>query len=398
MKILQVTNFFKPSWESGGPARVAYEISKKLVERGHEVTVYTTDGFKHRLDVEKNKPVDVDGIRTYYFRNLSSYLAGKSSLPIPYYLPVVAMKDIKGFDIVHIHEHRTVLAAVACHYAKKHNISYVVQAHGSILPTFQKQTFKKIFDMFVGYRILSGASKVIALTKTESEQYKKMGIDENKIVIVPNGIDMSEYDNLPERGHFKEKYSIKDDEKVILYLGRVHRIKGVDLLIKAFADLAKGIDDVRLVIVGPDDGLLPALKKQIEYLKIGDRILFTGPLYERNKLEAYVDADVYVLPSVYEIFSVTVLEACACGTPVVVTDRCGIADVIDGEAGFATPYNKDQLRDKIVEILGDEELRLRFGEGGRKLTRKYFSWDTILGRIEGLYMGCIKGAEKCENR
>src|SRR4030042_2636002 len=101
MKILQVTNFFKPSWESGGPARVVYEISRKLIEKGHEVTVYTTDGFKWRLDVEKNKPINVDGIRTYYFRNLSNFLAKKVFLT-PYYLPFVARREIKNFDIIHI--------------------------------------------------------------------------------------------------------------------------------------------------------------------------------------------------------------------------------------------------------------------------------------------------------
>ena len=116
MKILQVTNFFKPSWEAGGPPRVVYEISKKLVERGHEVTVYTTDGFKYRLNVEKNKPIDVDGIRVYYFRNLSSYLTRKWILPILYYLPMIAKKEIKEFDIIHIHEYRTFLAIITLYF------------------------------------------------------------------------------------------------------------------------------------------------------------------------------------------------------------------------------------------------------------------------------------------
>ena len=391
MKILQVTNFFKPSWESGGPARVVYEISKKLVERGHDVTVYTTDGYKSRLDVKKNKPVDVDRVKTYYFRNLSSYLTREMVLMIPYYLPIVARRAIRDFDVIHIHEHRTMLAVVVHHYAKKYRVPYILQARGSVLPFFQKRGLKRIFDIFFGYKILRDASKVIALTKTEIEQYKKMGVDEGKIEIVPNGIDLSEYDNLPKRGEFRKKYLIREDEKVILYLGRIHKIKGIDLLVEAFSDLIKELDDIRLVIVGPDDGFLSSLKRQIEDLKIGDRILFTGPLYERDKLEAYVDADVYVLPSVYETFPVTVLEACACGTPVIVTDRCGIANIVNNNnVGYVVEYNKDQLQDAIFKILINEELRRYFGEGGKKLVREKFSWDIVVEQLEKIY-GDVKG-------
>ena len=390
MKILHVIEQFKPAWDAGGMARVSYELSKQLVNNGHEVTVYTTDGFGFRLDVETNKPVDVDGIKVYYFRNLSNYIIKILGTTTPYYFPFAAKKEIKYFDIIHIHAHRTPLAVITCHYAKKHNIPYVLQAHGSVLPISQRQKSKKIFDLFFGYKILRDASKVIALTKTEVEQYKKMDVDENKIEIVPNGIDLSEYENLPEKGGFRDRYSISGDEKVILYLGRIHKIKGIDLLVNAFADLIKEFDDVRLVIAGPDDGFLSMLKKQIEDLKIGNTILFTGPLYERDKLEAYVDADVYVLPSVYETFPVTVLEACACGTPALVTDRCGIADVVD-KVGCVVEYDKDQLRDAIFKILSDERLRRQFGGEGKRLVMEEFGWNEIVKQMEEIYGECYKG-------
>ncbi|MCK4348853.1 MAG: glycosyltransferase, partial [Thermoplasmatales archaeon] len=267
---------------------------------------------------------------------------------------------------------------------KKYNIPYIIQAHGSVLPIFQKQRLKNFFDLMFGYRIIRHAAKTIALTKTEAEQYRKMGVDENKIKIVSNGIDLSEYDNLPTSGEFRGKYGIRDDEKIILYLGRIHQIKGVDLLVEAFADLVNQMGAVKLVIVGPDDGFLPTLKAQIEDLKIGDKILLTGPLFERDKLEAYVDTDVYVLPSVYETFPVTVLEACACGTPVIVTDRCGIADIVD-KVGYVVEYDKDQLKDAIFKVLSDEGLRRRFGKEGWKLIGEEFGWSTIINKIEKIY-------------
>ena len=142
MKILEVTSFFKPSWEAGGIARVSYEISKRFAEK-HEVTVYTTDGFKSRLKVQKNRSIQVDNMSVYYFSNLSNYLASKN-ICIPYLLPYVVKKDIQQFDIIHIHSFRSILAVVIWYYAKKYNIPYVLQAHGSVLPISQKQSFKKI--------------------------------------------------------------------------------------------------------------------------------------------------------------------------------------------------------------------------------------------------------------
>jgi len=301
------------------------------------------------------------------------------------------LKGIQNFDVIHLHDSRCFQGIIAHHYARKYNIPYVLQAHGAVLPFFQKQQLKKIFDIVIGYKILKDASRVIALTKTEAEQYKKMGVDENKIEIVPNGIDLSEYENLPDRGVFRRKYGIKSNEKIVLYLGRIHRIKGVDILVKAFSDLVNKMEGVTLVIAGPDDGFLSTLKAQIEDLKIGERILFTGPLYEQDKLEAYVDADVYVLPSIYETFPATVLEACACGTPVIITDRCGIADFVD-KVGYVVKYDKNQLRDAIFKILSDKGLGKRFGDRGRKMVEECFDWSTVIKQIEKLYEGVARGA------
>lgn len=383
MKILHVTKTFKPFWEFGGVARVSYEMTRHLLDRGHEITVYTIDGFSSIKKVESNKLIDVDGLNTYYFYNLLRYFPGHLEIISPGSILNIIEKNVNNFDLIHFHDLRTSLTVITAYYAKKNNIPYIIQAHGSLITFFQKQKLKKIFDLFFGYKILNGASKVIALTRTEAEQYKKMGVDENKIEVMPNGINLSEYENLPERRGFRSKYGIKSTGKIVLYLGRIHKIKGVNLLVEAFCDLVNKMEDVKLVIVGPDDGFLSTLKTQIMDLKIGDRILFTGPLYEMDKLEAYVDADVYVLPSVYETFSVTVLEACACGTPVIVTDRCGIADVV-GKVGYVVEYNKDQLKNAIFEVLSDEGMRRRFGEKGKKLVREEFDLDEILRIYEKL--------------
>jgi len=297
-------------------------------------------------------------------------------------------KEIKNYNLIHLHNLQSYQNNVVYHYAREYGIPYVLQAHGLAPRIMERSVLKKLYNWVWGYSILKDASKVIALTKTEVKEYKEMGVAENKVEIVPNGIDLSEYDNLPKKGEFREQYGIREEEKNILYLGRIHKIKGIDLLVKAFADLVKELKDVKLVIVGPDDGFLQTLKKQIEDLKINDKILFTGPLYGKDKVKAYVDADVYVLPSVYEIFSVAVLEACACGTPVIVTNRCGIANFVN-KVGYVVEYDKDQLRDAIFEVLGDEGLRRGFGEEGKRLVKEEFGWDRIVLHVEKIYLSLI---------
>ena len=393
MKILQVTNFFKPSWEAGGPVRSVYETSKSLVKNGHDVTVYTTDGFKSRLDVEKNKPVNVDGVKTYYFRNLSLFVTKNMNFPIPYYAPLVLRKEIQNFDIIHINEHRTVLAILIHHYAKKNKIPYVLQPRGTI-PTMGKSKQKKRFDQLFGYSIIKDASKIIASSKIESDQYFDLlpDLDSEKIVHIPNGIDLVTYQNLPEKGTFKKKYSINSDEKVVLFLSRLHKRKGADLLIKAFCDLKCEFKNVKLVIVGPDEGYLDKLKSIVAELNIMDDVVFTGPLYESDKIEAYVDADVFVLPSKdrYESFGNVVLEAMACGMPVIVTNNCGVSEWIGPNAGYIIEYDKDKLKDAILILFDDDAKRINIGAIGKIQVSKEFGWNQIIEKNEIIYSDVLQ--------
>lgn len=389
MKILQVTPTFVPS-NFGGVKVMSHKISKTLTKRGHEVVVYTTDadiGRSRLRDIQDIK--NVDGIKVRYFRNPSNLLAYKYRLFLPLGIILAAKKEIRSFDMIHLHDFRTFENIVVRHYAQKYGIPYVLQARGSLPRIMTKQKLKQIYDIFWGYRLLRDASRLIALTETEAEQYKSMGVKEDKIEIIPNAIDLSEFENLPEPGKFRRQYGLDNNQKLILYLGRIHKIKGLDLLAEAFATLSKELKHAKLAITGPDDGYLPSLKKLITDLEISDKVLFTGPLYGRAKVEAYVDADVYVLPSRYEIFGSTVLEACACGTPIVLTDRCGTANIIDGQAGFAVPYDKDALSSAILRMLSDDKMRQEFGEKGKSLVRRKFNWEKIAVQVENLYLSCL---------
>ena len=388
MKILQVCHTFKPLWESGGMARSAYEISKRLVERGHDVTVYTTNRSLCKTNLETNKALYLEGMKVYYFENLRKYFPRKIPPPVPYYLPFIARKEVKDFDIIHIHGHRTLLAVIIHHYAKKYGVPYVLQPRGSV-PRMSKSKQKKLFDILFGHVIIRDANKIIASSKIESEQYPDVfpKLNNDKIVHVPNGIDLETYQNLPQKGQFRKKYSIDDKQKIILFLSRIHKKKGADLLVKAFSKLKNEFENVKLVIAGPDDGYLDKLKSIVSKLNIESTVIFTGPLYEKDKMEAYVDADVFVLPSSSEeeSFGNVALEACACGTPVIITDRCGVAEWINNDVGYVVEYDKKELLDALFKLLSDEGLRRRFGERGRKLVLEEFGWDKVVLGIENVY-------------
>jgi glycosyltransferase involved in cell wall biosynthesis len=297
--------------------------------------------------------------------------------------------NIKKYDIVHLNDFRTLQNLLAHHYAHKYDIPYVLQARGSLVNIITKKRLKQLFDIIGGYRLLRDASRLIALAPLEAEDYKKMGVTENKVDIVPNGIDLAQFENLPKRGSFKQQHGLSDINQVILYLGRVHERKGIDLLISAFSDLTKEFNDARLVIAGPDDGYLSALKSLTKELGLDDRVLFVGGLYGEDKLAAYVDADVYALTSSNEAFGVTILEAMACGTPVVVSDDCGIADIINTHAGLVSPHKKEPLAQALRTLIVDEKLKRRFSQSGKILVQEHFSWTNIAKQMEQAYQKCF---------
>jgi glycosyltransferase involved in cell wall biosynthesis len=393
MKILQVTPYFPPAYAFGGPVKVAYQISRELIKRGHEVVVYTTNAkdFGSRLETDSSNIIE--GMRVHRFRNLSLTLVKKLKLFITPQLALFARKEVKKFNIVHLHEYRTFQNIVIHHYARRYDVSYVLQAHGSI-PRIGKKELKWIYDIFFGYRLLRDASKVIALSRVEAEQYRSMGVPEEKIVILPNGIDLSEYAELPPKGSFKKKFNIPEDRKIILYLGRIHKIKGIDFLIKAYSHLKNKINfkDVVLVIAGPDDGYLSEIKHLAQASSVSNSILFVGPLYGEDKLAAYVDSEVYVLPSRYETFPMTILEAYACGKPIVASKVGGLKDLVkDEETGLLfEPGNVEQLAKSIFNLLNGNDVAKEMGLRGKNFIRENLTVEKVVERLEKVYEEVVK--------
>jgi glycosyltransferase involved in cell wall biosynthesis len=386
MKILHVVPSFAPCFSHGGVVNASYEIAKKQVENGHDVTVYTTDSCDKRLKFKNNHNVDVDGIKVFYFKNVSNKVKNKLTIDTPVSFIPHIKKTIRNFDIIHIHEHRHSLAVATHRYAKKNNIPYVLQAHGSVLPFFQKEKLKEIFDKLWGFDILHDANKVFALTEVEKEQYLKMGVKEEKIEIVPLGINIDEYKALPPKGKFRYKYNISPDEKLILFLGRIHEIKGLDLLIKSFNNISN--DNVKLTIVGGDYGFKGELEKLINEYNLNKKVIFPGVLTGENKKEALVDCDIFVMPSRYESFTTSGLEAMACSKPLILTKNNHIHTWVKDNVGLICEFDEEELSKCIETLLTDEQLCEKYGAQGKKLIEDKYDWNKVEKQIMQLYEEC----------
>lgn len=389
MKILQVIPYFYPAWAYGGSVRVAYELSKELVNRGHDVTIYTTDALA-RNSTQKSRFLNVNGIKVRYFKNISNTLAWRHKIFVSPGMLSIVKEGIRQFDIIHLHEYRTFQNIIIHHYAKKYGIPYVLQAHGSLPRIIAKQFFKKLYDMFWGYKLLRDADGLIAISEEEINQYKETGIINEKLLfLIYNGINAEKFKNLPNYGQFKQKYYIEG--KMILYLGRINKTKGVDFLVKTFSRLVREIDkEISLVIAGPDDGDKKKIEKMIESLNLGDKVKFTDYLNEKDKLSAYVDADLFVHTVRYMGgVGITPLEAILSNTPVIVTEECG--EIIEkANAGYFVKYGDvEGLKDNILEAFGHPEDCKRMVESGKKYIVKNLSWDNVAKQMTRVYSNAL---------
>lgn len=386
MRILFVICYFAPAWGYGGPPRVIYNLGKSLTERGHEITVYTTDALDANSRIEKEFDV-LDGIKVYYFRTISNWLAWHQKMFFPIGMKAKLKETIKEFDIVHLIDARTYPNIYAYNSLIKFKVPYVWSAFGSLpRATGLKKYMKLVYDNLYGFNIFKNTKKALAQTENEANAYKEFGVDKKKIELVPLGIETKDFDVLPAKGLFRKKYSIDQKEKIVLFLGRLHEYKGIELLIKAFAKVVKVMDDVKLVIVGRDDGYLETMNKLINELSLNKQYIFAGPLYDKDRIEAYVDADIFALtPSHFEETSLAALEAAAAGTPVVITKQAEIPYLDTYKGGITINYNVEELEKALMRLLKDDKLREDMGKNARKLIYEVFSWNKVAEQMERIY-------------
>jgi glycosyltransferase involved in cell wall biosynthesis len=382
MKILQVIPVFSDFF--GGPVFDVRSVSKRLAVK-HEVTVLTTTACDWNNDIPP-KEAWIDGYRVVYLPRI-----GKVQMLRDLHICKGLyryLEKMDNFDVIHLHAWRQYMEVLVYNYARKKGIPYIHQSHGGL--DRSSKPFRKLFyDTIFGKTILSNAAKVIALTESEASEYKIMGVKASNISTIPNGIELEEHANLPPEGSFKRRYKVADNKKIILYLGRLHKTKGIDFLIKAYASLMNSsvYEKTVLVIAGPDDGYLQEAKKLASSLGIGESIIFPGLLSGSEKISAFVDSSICAYLRFNEPFGRVILEAAASGIPVVVNKSAPLSKIVhSGSFGFSVKNNDiAELRNVLKAVVLDKTLGKKLGLNGRKYVFENFGWDKITDQLEFLY-------------
>ena len=356
MRILHVTPYFEGAWAYGGIPRAAAATVQGLVERGHHVTVCTTDACRAgaRLPARITADQRTAGPDVRVFPNLSNAAAYHLQFFLPMGLRTYLRAHAHTFDIAHLHGCHHVPGSIAARALRRAGVPYVVTPNGTAPYIERRQTAKRIFDATIGRGMLDGAARIIAVSRAEASQLTEFGVSRSKLAVVPNPLDLTEFANV-ERGRFRPRFGIEADRPVVMYLGKLTPRKRLDTLVEAFA----GLPDRRalLVIAGNDMGYDRQLRSLIDTFQIADRTLLTGLVAGPARLEALADADVVSYASELEVFGLVPVEALLCGTPVVVANDNGCGEVVTETGGgiLVPPGDAPALRTALDRILTERK-------------------------------------------
>jgi glycosyltransferase involved in cell wall biosynthesis len=391
LRLLHITPYYSPAFAYGGTIRAAYELCKRLAGRGHDVTVYTTDALdaKHRATPREEV---IDGVTVRRFRNVSNALAW-NRLFVPMSMWRGLADVMRSYDVVHLHEFRSIPNAMALGGLRRHGLPYVITSQGGLPKELGRTSYKQIYDLMFGTKLLRGASRLHALTQMEADQYGGLGVEQERIVVLPNGIEVDAFDFEVDVAAFKREWDIPAGRPVVGFLARLSPIKAPEFLVDAFVEVLKAYPDAVLMLAGPDDGAQAAIEAQIDRLGIRGAVRFVGYIADdRTKAAAYRASDVYVLPSRYEIQGITPLEALLNCVPTIATDRCGLASYMadNDMAQIAVFGDVGMLAGQIIGVLREPERYKAQAERARRVVIENFDWEVIVDRWEDVYRACMQ--------
>lgn len=397
MKVLSVVSSYWPAFKFGGPIYSVHYLNRALAEMGVEVDVYSTNTGLENL-YTSNETRELDGVNVTYFE-YSKYFEflGNSGWNFSPSLYSALSNNVAAYDIVYVVAVWNFPVAAACHLCRKNGVKYVISPRGLLYPqtTGRKSWKKSPYYKLVSERDLRNASAIHYTTMDEAEKcHGALGL-ENQAFVVPNGIKLSEFSDLPGKDALREKYPYLGNRKILLYLGRLNWKKGLDILIDAFSKLRRIRDDIHLIIAGNDEeGYSDILKKRIiqnglAYSDLGLRkdnlpgheaadpesahITFTGMVSGRDKLELLAGSDVFVLASSSENFGMSVVEAMASGTPAIISDMVGIhREAAESESCIVIKNSPSGLASAVEKVLDDKVLYDKISQNAKRHVENYY--------------------------
>ena len=384
MRLLIIAPAFLPAYAHGGVPRSSFGLAKGLLELGHDVRVVSSDrNGSSRLDVPADCFVDYQGLTVCYCTaSAGSYLYSRTAKSI------LSEELAKSDCVLHQGTTWTHFGLLGAQWARrKTKRPYIIWPRGVLAPAALaiSPIRKKIYWSLCMRNWYRRAWAIVATTAAEVEQITDLGIN-NRIEVIPNGVDISGLIDGASRAELQLRYKELENRHIILALGRLCPIKGLEHLLEAFSLVQRQFNQTVLVIAGPDEnGYAGDLKKQAQALGLNGSVVFTGRVEGRDKVGLLRAAEVFAMPSDSESFGMSAAEAAACGLPVVLTPQCGIAPaIVQAQAGIAVSQEAEQIAQAINTLLADEQLRLSMGQNGRQLIGRDFSWQSTAKRTHEL--------------
>lgn len=367
MRILFAAPAWAPSRAFGGPVVAAGELVRRLVARGHTVDVLTTTILDlQRRPSARSRLGVVDGATVHYLGTPLRYrwMGITPTLPL-------ALARMKRPDLVHVFGFRDPVTTGTAAWCRLARVPYVFEPLGMFQPRLRKVALKRLLDATLYRGVARGAAAVVVASERERNDVVACGVSAEKVVVRGNGFPDPEERLGSEPDGVRPQFAIPSEAPLILYVGRIASGKGIDHLLAALHELP----DAHLVIAGPDDRHGVSTE--------GERV-HTLPVTEEPPRHLYPQADVFVLASAGESFGMVAAEAAAAGTPVIVSDRCGIAGFFrDGEA-IVVPYERDAVVEAIRSVILNPALREQLSRGGPEAARRT-SWDHVTEVQEEIY-------------
>jgi len=387
MKVLQVIPSVGPL--RGGPSFAVRSIASGLAACGLETHVATTDdnGPGRRLDVEFGRPRQENGATYWYFPRQSSFYL--YSAPFTGWM----WRHAADYQLIHIHAVFSYCSNMAAYIAYTLGVPYVVRPLGVLNRWGMEERrpwLKRLSFALIERHLLKNAAFIHYTAEQERIEAAQCGVDDRP-VIIPNPVEPPNANGA--KGELRRLYPELQSKRIALFLSRIDRKKGLDLLIPAFAGVLREIPDAALVIAGDGDAALArSLRERCRALGIEKSVYWPGFLSGPAKAAALADADVFVLPSYSENFGIAVIEAMALGVPVILTDQVGVCrEVAAGNAGLVTAPEIDPLRHALVRLLTDDAARAEIGRNGAALARSQFSPPVVLKKLAEAYNSVLAG-------
>ncbi len=371
MRILISSQYYHPAYALGGSVGNAVALAEGLASSGHAVAVVTTtvEDLAHRAAWRGRIEV-VKGVRVHY---LGTWINFRKAQFSPAILRLAYLDRIE-FDWLHVVGLYDSLAPPLASLAKCRRIPYSVEPAGMLVKGTRSHGSKRVYHWAIGKRLLRQANAIVVTSRKEWLDAIEFGCDPGQIRIRRNGVHVADYAHRPARGLFRRQLGVPMDAPLVLFIGRVDPMKNLENLLQACA----GLKDrgCHLAVVGPTEcgAYAEGLRGQANDLGISSLVHWSPPLYGDGKLSAFADADVVALVSRSENWGNVVQEAVAANVPVVVTDTCGVAEVVGETAGVVVTTSPVAVRDGLERMLFDREFRAKVMAGLPGLAQR-LSWE-----------------------